>query len=29
MDLFAVIGTAYFRDFAAVASRHGLTSVQA
>jgi DNA-binding MarR family transcriptional regulator len=29
MDVFAAIGGAYFRDFAAVAARHGLTSVQA
>ena len=29
IDEFAAIGAAYFQDFAAVAARHGLTSVQA
>ncbi|MGC0418810.1 MarR family winged helix-turn-helix transcriptional regulator [Embleya sp. AB8] len=29
MDAMAAIGTAYFHDFAAVVTRHGLTSVQA
>ncbi|WP_406288661.1 MarR family winged helix-turn-helix transcriptional regulator [Embleya sp. NBC_00896] len=29
MDSMAAVGTAYFHDFAAVVSRHGLTSVQA
>ncbi|WP_020553935.1 MarR family winged helix-turn-helix transcriptional regulator [Embleya scabrispora] len=29
MDAMAAVGTAYFHDFAAVVSRHGLTSVQA
>lgn len=29
MDAMAAVGTAYFHDFAAVVSKHGLTSVQA
>ncbi|MEZ0090299.1 MarR family winged helix-turn-helix transcriptional regulator [Streptacidiphilus sp. EB129] len=29
IDEFAAIGAAYYQDFAAVAGRHGLTSVQA
>ncbi|MFC5909519.1 MarR family winged helix-turn-helix transcriptional regulator [Streptacidiphilus monticola] len=29
MEVFAAIGAAYYQDFASVAARHGLTSVQA